>query len=144
MKVITVFTLAFVCMSYSCVQESSSPLAGAWELVEGKYISEDTMLTYPMTASSEHMKILSESHFATIWQDTTNPHPAYPGMNGGSYTLVDSLYTEHLDYASNPSVIGTKALCKVKFDGDRFILSPVSEDGQNQEYGFYEEWKRVD
>lgn len=144
MKVLTATTLLIACIFSSCVQKPSSPLAGAWELVEGEMINQDTVLHYPVSAAAKHMKILTETYFATIWQDTTNSHPAYPGMNGGTYTLVDSMYTEHHDYFTNPSRIGSTNYYKVRFEEDRFFMIAVSKDGKELENGIKEEWKRME
>ena len=131
-------------LCFSCTSESNSPLEGTWELIKGELKSEDSVLSYPMTTSSKHLKIFTKTHFVTVWQDTTKPDPAYPGFNGGTYKLSEGVYTENLDYFSFPELIGTKAIFRIKLEKDKFIISPVTEDGNDLEFGAFEEWKRVE
>ena len=102
------------------------------------------MVTYPMTIHGKHMKIITKMHFATVWQDTTNPSSIYPGFNGGSYTFDSGLYTENHEYFSNPSQIGKKSFYKVRIEEEKLFISLATEDGKDKEFGFFEEWKRVE
>lgn len=144
MKVLKICVMLVIALCFSCTKEPSYPLQGAWELVKGEYRSEDSVISYPMTIHGKHMKIITKMHFATVWQDTTNPSSIYPGFNGGKYTLVNGLYTEHHKYNYIPSHLGKKSFYKVRFEGEKFFMSPATEDGKDKEFGFFEEWKRAE
>jgi hypothetical protein len=144
MKVLIICGILVTALCFSCIKEPTYPLEGAWELVKGEYKSKDSVLSYPMTIYSKHMKIITKTHFATVWQDTTNPSSIYPGFNGGTYTFVNGLYTEDHDYHSTLSRFGKKSFYKVRFEGNKFFMSSATEDGKDTEFGFFEEWKRLE
>jgi len=144
MKALIICSMLVTALCFSCTKEPSYPLEGAWQLIKGEYRSVDSIVSYPMTIHGKHMKIITKMHFATVWQDTTNPSSIYPGFNGGSYTFVNGFYTEHHEYLLNPSQLGKKSYYKVRLEGDKFFMSPATEDGKDKEFGFYEEWKKLE
>ena len=145
MRTFVLITILIAFSLYSCKQVSSYPLMGAWELVKGEYKNSDTTINYPLSSSSKHLKILTEKHFTTIWQDTTDVASFYPGFNGGTYTLVDSIYTENFDYNSDILSIGKTFTAKIKIEDDRFFITPSSENWKDESgWAIYEEWKKIE
>ena len=143
MKILAICSILTLAICISCNEEQTYPLEGAWELVKGESKTEDSTISYPMTPHGKHMKLLTKTHFTTVAMDTTYPHPAYPSFNGGTYTLANGIYTERLEYLSEPSGLGSIAYFKIKIEDDKFFISPANEDGEEEEYGYFEEWKRA-
>ena len=142
MKVIfTLGTIIFFVSLVSCAVEKRNPIEGAWQLVEGKNVSADSTEVYPASLSGKSMKIIGKTHFATVTQDTTS---SSTGFNGGSYTFENDIYTEHLTYFSLVDAIGISASYKVKIEGDILFMVPSTADGEEQELGTFEEWKRLE
>ena len=130
----------------SCTQqeEVKSPIEGTWQLLEGKVTTADTMFTYPGSTNAKHWKIITESHFATIYQDTTSNEIFSTGFNGGTYTYIDGVYTEYFTHSKYSSQIGSSLSFKAKIEGDRLHISPCNEDGTENEFGNIEKYKRLD
>ena len=124
-------------------QESSS-IEGVWELVTGELRNPDNTVSYPNSTEARHMKIITKSHFTTVWVDPKHDGDLYPGFNGGTYTYLHGLYVETHTYQENSEGIGNKSHYKVQIEGDRFFLSPATETGEAQKNGFFEEWKRIE
>ena len=80
------------------------PLEGTWKLISGSLIEKrDTTIT-DYTKDKSFIKIINGTHFAFLSHDLhhgKNADSAF-GAGGGSYTLKDSLYTEHLEYCNDP------------------------------------------
>src|SRR5262245_4020781 len=88
--------------------ERTSPLEGAWELVEAKSTPPDQTFTL---ADWHQVKILTKTHWAFLAAKRMPPRltsltddsellaaaKAF-GAGGGTYTLVGDTYTEHVEY----------------------------------------------
>ncbi len=94
----------------SCVAEttdnskkpSSPPLVGTWKLLTGTLIEKGDTTVTDYTQNTSFIKIINDSHFAFLHHDLNQgkDSTAVFSAGGGSYTLVDSNYTEQLDYCS--------------------------------------------
>jgi hypothetical protein len=102
----TYLSLLITSLFFSCEQKSKPlPLEGTWELISATATEGDsTFSTFDPTRKM--IKILNPTHFAFLnhaanaKQDST----AAPfSAGGGTYTLVDSTYTEHLEYFVDPA-----------------------------------------
>jgi len=93
MKKIIFFSMVISLIILSCAQqEAKSPLEGTWQLINGKGLLPDTTIIYP-GINGKHWKIITKSHFATIYQDTTSDKFLTNGFNGGTYTFISGIYT---------------------------------------------------
>jgi hypothetical protein len=100
---------------------------------------------YPFSDQARHWKIITRTHFATIFQDTTTDVVFSTGFNGGTYTFMNSIYTENFTHSSySNNLIGQKLLFNARIENDTLFLSPCSEDGTMLENGNFEEYKRLD
>ena len=145
MKEIIICSILFIAIFSNCAFSDDNTLKGVWELVEGKNVSADTTTTFfPTTPFAKHMKIISKTHFTTVWQDTSVSNFWTEGFNGGTYTFINGIYTEHLTYFSWVESIGIKVSFKVKIEGDKLFLSPANEDGTEKEFGLFEQWKKLE
>ena len=77
-------------------------MVGTWQLITGTVIENgDTLITY-YTKKISFIKLINETHFAFLQHDLTKgkDSTAVFSSGGGSYSLKDSLYSEHLEYCS--------------------------------------------
>lgn len=114
---------------YSCTnRQSSVPIVGTWELVSATTTEKDsTFSTFDPT--HKMIKIINPTHFAflnhavNVPKDSSN---AFTG-GGGKYTMVDSVYTEELDYYIDKNWEHHTFPFVVKFAGDTLIQKGVEK-----------------
>ncbi len=127
-------------------QEVKSPLEGAWQLISGTYITPDTVMNYPVSINGKNIKMVGGKYFATIWQDTTIDKSNWwsAGFNGGTYTIVDGVYTETETHFSNLSRIGSKPSFNLEIKNDTAILTAILPPDTPSGYSNVEKWKRLE
>lgn len=138
---IALFTLVFALLVSSC-EESDSSLSGTWELIKGTYITEDNTLNYPVSPGEIRMKVLTKSHFATVFQHPSNDE--YSGYNGGTYEFKDGILKEHCTYFNDVKLLGKVNYFLIRFEEGRVFMTACDKNGNELEYGFFEEWKIVE
>src|SRR5437773_7777094 len=107
MKIIFTLAMLIVFMAGCNVKNNTDaadhvlPIKGTWQLISGTTIEKaDTSITW-YTKNLSFIKIINETHFAFLKHDLNkgkDSATASFGSGGGSYSLKDSLYTEHLEY----------------------------------------------
>ncbi len=132
--------LGFILLFSAC--QETNPLEGTWILIEGEYVTENNTLNYPVSEENKRLKVVGKTHFATVWQDPEND--AYCGYNGGTYKFENGIYTESLEYFNENKFIGTKSHFLLSIDGDKITIRSCNAMGEEQEYGFFEEWKKIE
>ncbi|WP_247232049.1 lipocalin-like domain-containing protein [Telluribacter sp. SYSU D00476] len=124
----------FASLLFSCNSKTDQlPLEGTWELISATATEKDS--TYSTFDSSRSMiKILNKSHFAFLNHainartDSTAASTVAPySAGGGTYTLVDSTYTEHLNYYSDPAWENHSFEFVVKIQKDTLIQKGVEK-----------------
>ena len=81
-------------------KQTSLPITGTWELISATSTEKDSTFS-TFEPRNKMIKIITPTHFAffnhdlKMGKDSTTA--AYSG-GGGTYTLKDSVYTEHLEY----------------------------------------------
>lgn len=103
----TFFTLLLIlsCLM-SCQKETHSDtpksMVGTWKLITGITIEKGDTLVTDYTKNISFIKIINESHFAFLQHDLNKgkDSTAVFSSGGGSYSLKDSIYSEHLEYCS--------------------------------------------
>jgi hypothetical protein len=108
MKKITGFLL-FSMVLFACKNSNSPethismtlPLEGTWALQSATAITKgDTVIT-DYTKNQQMIKIVNATHFSFLKHDLKNrKDTSFFEAGGGTYTLADSVYTEHLDYCN--------------------------------------------
>ena len=79
------------------------PIQGTWQLLNGTLTEKGKSTVTDYTKGQKFIKIINATHFAFFnhdlakGKDTSVPFIA----GGGTYTLKDSAYTEHLEYCSD-------------------------------------------
>ena len=116
-------------LSGCATQPTKPPLVGTWELI-GATATENDSTYSTFNPAQKMIKVINDSHFAFL------NHPAGTGMDstqtsfsagGGSYTLADSVYTEHLDYFADKAWEGKKFEFTVQIKGDTLIQKGVEK-----------------
>ncbi len=76
------------------------PIAGTWKLLSGTLIEKGDTTVTDYTKDVSFIKIINNDHFAFLTHDTKGATDSSKTFDagGGSYTLKDSSYTEHLQY----------------------------------------------
>jgi hypothetical protein len=136
--------------------QDSDKIHGTWQLVSQKFDGK--------TNAPAHMiKTITKGRWSWIRQDkeqmlaqfAKNTHVdsleamAYNLSAGyGTYTLAGDTYTETVEYASFPSLIGKSIPFKVKIESNRLYqsgkMSFNDEAGKPQEVLLEEEYQRLD
>ncbi|MBK8636065.1 MAG: hypothetical protein IPN72_21885 [Saprospiraceae bacterium] len=103
------FAFLFFTMFMACtlsqkkpIENSASGIQGTWKLITGTLIENgDTTIT-DYTKDLSFIKIINETHFAFLNHDINHQKDSIGvySSGGGKYELVDSSYTEHLEYCS--------------------------------------------
>jgi hypothetical protein len=78
-------------------------LTGTWKLISGTLIEKgDTTIT-DYTTGKSFIKVINDTHFAFLLHDLNQgkDSSAVYSSGGGTYTIADSTYTEHLEYCSD-------------------------------------------
>jgi hypothetical protein len=139
--------LAAVATINACkTKESNLPIVGTWELVSATTTEKDsTFSTFDPT--HKMIKIINPTHFAFL-NHLVNPSKdtVTTGFTagGGHYTLVDSVYTENLDYFIDKRWENNKFEFVVKISGDTLIQKGIEKvEKLNIDHIIIEKYKRV-
>jgi hypothetical protein len=104
---LTVSFFAMIILFAACKEKSSSevtttstlPIEGTWKLLSGTLIEKGDTTVTDYTKNSSFIKIINKDHFAFLSHDINAPDSTKTfDAGGGSYSLKDSTYTEHLEY----------------------------------------------
>lgn len=135
-----IFIFIYILMT-NCVRQGKNPLEGTWKMISGYSVSKDTIEKFP----GNHMKNIGRNYFSTIWQDTALKNSDWTGgFNGGTYTFKDGIYSEQFEYFSMTGYIGQKAAMRAEIRNDTLFISPYSDKANDEKYGFFEKWKRLE
>lgn len=101
------------------------PIVGTWKLLRGIIIEKTDTTTTDYTGNKSFIKIINDSHFAFLLHDTHGNEDSLKvfSAGGGSYTLNDSTYTEHLEYCSDRAWEGHDFPFKVTIQNDTLTQS---------------------
>ena len=121
---------------------AQSVLEGTWKSIKQIYILPDTTYTATGDEVANLVKIINQTHFATIFQSDSIQNSMF---NGGKYVLTDDTYTENLEYFSDPNLIGKSFTFKSKIkDGIWTIEGPIQKEGEEPPaWKIHEEYKKV-
>ena len=130
MKLIIGFILIAVTVT-SCKEnkKQSLSLEGTWQLVAATSTQKDSTVS-TFNATQKMIKIINQTHFAFLSHDLTNGKDtatAAYSAGGGTYTLADSIYTEHLDYFSDRQWENNKFEFVVKIINDTLIQQGIEK-----------------
>jgi hypothetical protein len=97
--------LLISCLAMACKTEKQPPLPiqGTWQLLTATIVDNNDSVVTDYTKGRKFIKIINDSHFSFLHHDLTKgiDSPAVFSAGGGSYTLKDSTYTEHLEFCND-------------------------------------------
>ena len=112
------------------------PITGTWKLLNGTVIENgDTTIT-DYTKNISFIKIINDTHFAFLQHDINKgKDSAVFVAGGGSYSIKDSSYTEHLEYCSAREWEGNDFTFTISLKNDTLIqygIEKVQNAGVNR------------
>ena len=104
------------------------PIVGTWQLIKGTLIEKGDTTVTDYTKNTPFIKIINETHFAFLQHDVNKGRDSAVFVaGGGTYSLTDSSYTEHLEYCSARDWEGNDFAFTVSLKGDTLIQSGVEK-----------------
>jgi len=109
--------------------QTSLPINGTWKLISGTTIEKGDTTVVDYTKNLSFIKIINNSHFAFLKHDLNKGKDSAAdfGSGGGSYSLKDSTYTEHLEYCSDRQWEGNDFSFTVTIHNDTLIQSGIEK-----------------
>jgi hypothetical protein len=106
-----------------------NPLIGTWELVTGTTIQGKDTTTTDYTKYRKFIKIIDATHFAFVGHDLSKgkDSAAFYSSGAGTYTLSDSMYTEHLQFCSDRAWEGNDFVFTISFQNDMFTQTGIEK-----------------
>jgi hypothetical protein len=105
------------------------PIAGTWKLITGTLIEKGDTTVTDYTKNISFIKIINDTHFAFLQHDLKKgkDSAAVFASGGGSYSLKDSVYTEHLEYCSDRVWEGNDFAFVITLKNDTLIQRGVEK-----------------
>lgn len=145
-KTVPALLVAIAALSGCKTKQVDQPIVGTWELVSATTTEKDSTFS-TFDATHKMIKIINPTHFAFL-NHLANPtkDTVTTGFTagGGHYTLVDSVYTENLEYFTDKRWENNKFEFVVKFSGDTLIQKGIEKvEKLNVDHIIIEKYKRV-
>ena len=127
---------AIIILSAACKVKSSSeattapavPIEGTWKLLSGTLIEKGDTTVTDYTKNTSFIKIVNKDHFAFLSHDINAPDSAKTfDAGGGSYSLKDSTYTEHLEYCKEREWEGHDFTFTITIKNDTLTQSGIEK-----------------
>ncbi len=105
------------------------PITGTWKLLAGTLIEKGDTTVTDYTRGQEFIKIINDTHFAFLHHDLSKAKDstAIYSSGGGTYTLTDSLYTEHLQYCTARQWEGNSFEFVITLKGDTLTQQGIEK-----------------
>ena len=109
--------------------QAAIPIEGTWKLLTGITIEKGDSTITDYTKNLEFIKIINKTHFAFLNHDLTKgkDSAAVFSAGGGSYSLTDSSYTEHLEYYSDRQWEGNDFKFIVTINNDTLVQKGIEK-----------------
>ena len=145
-----IFTLSIITtIALSCNNQSKQttlPIIGTWELISATSTEKNSTVS-TFNPKTKMIKIINPTHFAFFshvlggGKDSANNQFS---AGGGSYTLVDSVYTENLEYFVDPRWENHQFSFTVILSGDTLTQKGVEKiDSLGIDHKIVERYKKV-
>lgn len=145
----TIEFFAMVMLFAACKNEKKQtqlPLIGTWELISATSTEKDSTVS-TFNSKTKMIKIINPTHFAFLSHDLNmgkDTATATFTAGGGTYTLVDSVYTEHLDYFIDRNWENNKFEFVVQIQNDTLIQKGIEKvEKLGVDHVIVEKYKRV-
>lgn len=141
--------ILMVVIAASCnnnAKQNSLPITGTWELVSATSTEKDSTVS-TFNPKQKMIKIINQTHFAFLSHDLNNGKDSVTAAftaGGGTYTLADSVYTEHLDYFIDRQWENNKFEFVIKIVNDTLIQQGIEKvEKLGVDHVIIEKYKRV-
>ena len=128
--------ILFLSFGVSLLAQSTQSVVGTWEFVSATTVRSDGTKVEYTTDDLRSTKILNQTHFCVI---TRNADGSHRHTNEGPFVVEGDLYTETLEYATNPSWIGSDVTYKWRIEGDLWYIDEIGTTAESRG----EVWRRV-
>ena len=128
-----VLSTIFISCNRKAENETSTktliPLQGTWKLLSGTTVEKGNSTVTDYTKDKEFIKIINDTHFAFLSHDLNKGKDSAAAFSsgGGSYTLTDSQYTEHLQYCSDRQWEGNSFEFTITISGDTLTQKGIEK-----------------
>jgi hypothetical protein len=122
------FSISFLFALISCQSNQEpakpaavvNPLIGTWQLVSGTTIQGKDTTTTDYTKNKKFLKVINDSHFAFVGHDLNKGKDslAFYSSGAGTYSLKDSVYTEHLQFCNDRAWEGNDFTFHIQIQND--------------------------
>ena len=104
------------------------PVIGTWQLITGTLIVKGDTSVTDYTKKISFIKIINDTHFSFLQHDLNKgKDSAIFVAGGGSYSLNDSTYTEHLEYCSAREWEGNDFTFTVAVNNDTLVQRGIEK-----------------
>ena len=145
----TIQIIAAVMLFAACNSEKKQnqlPLIGTWELISATSTEKDSTVS-TFNPKIKMIKIINPTHFAFLSHDLKmgkDTATAAFTAGGGTYSLADSVYTEHLDYFIDRNWENNKFEFVIKIQNDTLIQKGIEKvEKLGVDHIIVEKYKRV-
>lgn len=110
-------------------KQVSLPIIGTWKLISGTTIEKGDTNVIDYTKKLSFIKIINDTHFAFLNHDLKKGKDSTAAFSagGGSYTLKNNVYTEHLEYCNDRQWEGNEFAFTVTIQNDTLIQNGVEK-----------------
>jgi len=110
-------------------KQSPISVIGTWKLITGILIEKNDTVVTDYTKNISFIKIINDTHFAFLQHDLNKgkDSAAVFVSGGGSYSINDSLYTEHLEYCSDRIWEGNDFKFTVNIKNDTLVQRGIEK-----------------
>jgi hypothetical protein len=132
MACLTLFIALYSCQAKNNTEQPATPgnpMIGTWELISGTTIQgKDTTVT-DYTKNKKFLKIINATNFSFVGHDLTKGKDslAFYTSGAGTYTLADSLYTEHLQFCSDRAWEGNDFAFTIVIQNDTLTQTGIEK-----------------
>ena len=134
----TIVLLFFSAFLVSCTETAQDaakeqtrlPINGTWKLISGTTIEKSDTVVTDYTKNKSFIKIINDTHFAFLQHDLDKGKDSAAAVfvaGGGSYSLTDSTYAEHLEYCSAREWEGNDFTFTVTIQNDTLIQRGIEK-----------------
>ncbi len=112
-------------VTYTRIDSGNSDLAGSWRITDRM---RDGNMQAMRLGTRKTIKMITGSRFQ--WAAFNPETKQFSGTGGGTVTLKDGKYTEHIEFFSrNADRVGASLTFDYEVDGDKWIHSGLSSSG---------------
>ncbi|MES2796897.1 MAG: hypothetical protein V4683_13080 [Bacteroidota bacterium] len=110
-------------------EEKKLPIVGTWQLISGTLIEKGDTTVTDYTQKISFIKIINDTHFAFLQHDLNKGKDSTAAFSagGGSYSLKDSTYLEHLEYCNARDWEGNDFTFTITIKNDTLVQSGIEK-----------------